>query len=532
VTDTPDSVERPIFAIFEGGGAKGVAHVGAMKAAEENDFAFAAVAGSSAGAVVATLIAAGFTADQIFNPDKPENNILRQYGKKPIDFFGKAKWQRFKRLREGDLARWLLDPRCWRVCKHIVRNRGYFSTNEIREFVNQVLRHKLEELYGAYSNYASDWKVPDRITFRDLDYTIFAGDLVPLKIVATNLRTGGLEVFERDLTPDVEIADAVAASIAIPVVFKPVMMRSNPTEGPYLDGGLVSNLPIWVFAEEKLKWERDFPDDPPIPIVGFALTGKPRSEVKKGTFKAFRAYMWQVMQTALSGSQTVAARFVEDLEVVRLNCGFEMLDFDKPLPEFVGAYREGKKFGHDQLTTAMILKPDTVRQVLESQVEAIKANIDQTRIAAGKPVLTHYRGCLIQMQGRQNLRVKYAVNMEDDADDRLLLDVRGGGAAEAFSTRDPLFQTLPNPQAPDYMRKYERTLVRSSLKGAICVPIFRDDGEWEKTDSKLRNEPLGVFCFDSDEDLKADYNATGFRDFIVKQSTLLRDALMFGADNG
>ncbi|MEP2758667.1 patatin-like phospholipase family protein [Parvibaculum sp.] len=521
--------DRPIFAIFQGGGAKGIAHVGAMKAVEENEFAFAAVAGSSAGAVVATMIAAGFRADEIFDPDVPENNILRRFGKAPIDLFGHTEWRCFKRCREGFWLLRLFDRRCWRVVWGIFRYRGYFSTDEIRDFVNLVLRRKLEELYGAYSSHGADYKIPERITFRDLDYTKFPGDVLPLKIVATNMRTGGLTIFDNTLTPDVEVADAVVASIAIPIVFKPVTMRSKTEEGPYLDGGLVSNLPIWVFSEEKLAWERDWPADPPIPIVGFSLIEKTLDEKPKSEFAAFLDFFGQVVRTALSGSQMVSEQFVEDLEMVKLETTFGMLDFDKPWSDFNDAYRAGRKDATDGLSAGIILsKPDLVQKELKTIVEDIKAKINKRRISIGQKPLLHYRGNLIQLVGRRTLRVKYAVNMEEDADDRLVLDDRSNGAAEAYRTKGLVFQDFTDPQAFEYMRKYERAMVRRTLKGAICVPIFENEGEWEKGQTEPRSLPLGVFCFDSDEDIEADYNDFAVKEFIVRRSAVLQAAIKFG----
>lgn len=516
--------DRPIFAIFQGGGAKGIAHVGAMKAAEESGFAFAAVAGTSAGAVVATLVAAGFSADQIFDPRNTKDNILRWFGKAPLDFFGKPRWRRFNSCRSGWPWR-AFSCAPWRVAWTIFRDRGYFSTDDIREFVNDVLRWKLEQLYGAFSSYGSDWEVPQRVTFRDLDYTKFPGDILPLKIVTTNMRTGGLEIFDRTLTPDIEVADAVAASIAIPVIFKPVTMRSNPSDGPYLDGGLVSNLPIWVFAEEKLAWEREFPTDPPIPVVGFSLVEKARSEEPLNEFAAFFEFFGRVANTALSGSQTVSRQFVEDLEVIKLETTFGMLDFDKDWPHFCAAYNQGKKYATDELTSAMILKPDLVQKVLKDIVDDIKVAIDKRRIAAGQAPLQHYRGNLIQRVGQHTLRVKYAVNMETDADDRLILDDRGNGAAEAYRARALAFQDFQNPQAFVFMTKYEKALIRQGLKGAICVPIFDDEKEWQKPQNVARSKPLGVFCFDSDEDIQSDYDDPTFKGFIVKRSTVLQAAL-------
>jgi predicted acylesterase/phospholipase RssA len=60
------------YGIFQGGGAKGYAHVGALKAAEERDIRFTRLAGTSAGAIVASLVAAGYSADELLDPSRPE----------------------------------------------------------------------------------------------------------------------------------------------------------------------------------------------------------------------------------------------------------------------------------------------------------------------------------------------------------------------------------------------------------------------------------------------------------------------------
>src|SRR5687768_14936004 len=51
--------------VFQGGGAKGVAYVGALRAVQEAGCWFRAVAGSSAGAITACMIAASLTPDEI-----------------------------------------------------------------------------------------------------------------------------------------------------------------------------------------------------------------------------------------------------------------------------------------------------------------------------------------------------------------------------------------------------------------------------------------------------------------------------------
>ena len=51
--------------VFEGGGAKGLAFVGALRALEERNVKPGRLMGTSAGAFMATLVAAGFSADKL-----------------------------------------------------------------------------------------------------------------------------------------------------------------------------------------------------------------------------------------------------------------------------------------------------------------------------------------------------------------------------------------------------------------------------------------------------------------------------------
>ena len=58
-----------------GGGVKGAAHIGAIKAFEEENIHFEYVGGTSSGSIVACLYAAGFTAEEIYK-------IFKKYCKK------------------------------------------------------------------------------------------------------------------------------------------------------------------------------------------------------------------------------------------------------------------------------------------------------------------------------------------------------------------------------------------------------------------------------------------------------------------
>lgn len=54
-----------VNAVFEGGGVKGISLAGAVKAAEQAGVVFNRVAGTSSGSIVAALLAAGFSADEM-----------------------------------------------------------------------------------------------------------------------------------------------------------------------------------------------------------------------------------------------------------------------------------------------------------------------------------------------------------------------------------------------------------------------------------------------------------------------------------
>lgn len=85
--------------------------------------------------------------------------------------------------------------------------------------------------------------------------TLIQDTKIPLKIVATDIESGWKMIFEKW-----KIVDAIRASISLPWVFKP----HNINNHYYVDGGVVSNLPIevlsWkdiiaVSASKQIMWE-------------------------------------------------------------------------------------------------------------------------------------------------------------------------------------------------------------------------------------------------------------------------------------
>jgi NTE family protein len=97
----PASTSGPLraFVAFAGGGAKGLIHVGALRALEKRPVKLCGLAGTSAGAIVAALAAAGFSSDDLIGGRSGTTLVQRLEAIDPkirraTDFFGPLGWFR------------------------------------------------------------------------------------------------------------------------------------------------------------------------------------------------------------------------------------------------------------------------------------------------------------------------------------------------------------------------------------------------------------------------------------------------------
>jgi NTE family protein len=190
--------------VFEGGGVKGIAYVGAMQILREKKILqnIRRVGGTSAGAINAVLIALGFS-------NKEQLNILNN-----LDFnnFLDDDWGKVR-----DTAR-------------LIREYGWYKGEFFHDWISKLIKKKL----GT-----------PNATFQDL-HTLKLPDLF---LYGTNLSTHFGEVFSYEHTPHDRIADAVRISMSIPLFFAAVR---NPRSDVYVDGGVLSNYPITLF--DRLKY--------------------------------------------------------------------------------------------------------------------------------------------------------------------------------------------------------------------------------------------------------------------------------------
>ena len=115
-----------------------------------------------------------------------------------------------------------------RVSQQAVGSLGYFSAEAFKQWYNKLLDAKIQKT-------GSDRTV----RFSDVDFN--------LKIVSADVSASELVVHSRETCPDRPIAEAVAASISIPLFFQPQKIDEGNL---HVDGGILSNSPAWLFLDE------------------------------------------------------------------------------------------------------------------------------------------------------------------------------------------------------------------------------------------------------------------------------------------
>ena len=190
--------------VFEGGGVKGIAYVGALERLDDRGILdnLERVGGTSAGAITAALLALGYSLEEL-------RDIL---------------W-------DLDFEQFLDDS--WGVVRDTERvfsDYGWYRGEAFREWIADRVEEKLGD---------------PEATFQDLAE---ADDTLPLYVCGTNLCTGFCDVFSPDHPREagpVAIADAVRISMSIPLFFTAVERPAN--NEIYVDGGVVRNYPVKLF---------------------------------------------------------------------------------------------------------------------------------------------------------------------------------------------------------------------------------------------------------------------------------------------
>ena len=185
---------------LSGGGAKGLAHIGILKAIDSAGLKIDYITGTSMGAVLGALYAVGYSGNEIEQLCKNIDWDALLSNQVPLQVLSMEE--------KNQYSRFALDL-------PYINNKIKLTTGLIQ---GQELSLKLSELFFHVYNTKDFNKFP-----------------IPFKCMATDLETGNLVVLDTG-----NIVTAIRASMAIPSIFTAV----NINDKKLVDGGLVRNFPV------------------------------------------------------------------------------------------------------------------------------------------------------------------------------------------------------------------------------------------------------------------------------------------------
>ena len=193
--------------VFEGGGVKGIAYVGAMEVLADLGILqnIKRVGGTSAGAINALLLGLNYSPAET-------RDILSSLN---FNNFLDDTWGI---VRDG---------------QRLIKEFGWYKGDFFRSWVADLIRKKTGNPEATFKDV---FEQKNSKGFRDIYF------------VGTNLSTRFVEVFSYEHTPRIPLADAVRISMSIPLFFSAVRSFRGDV---YVDGGLLDNYPVKIFDREK-----------------------------------------------------------------------------------------------------------------------------------------------------------------------------------------------------------------------------------------------------------------------------------------
>lgn len=194
--------------VFEGGGVKGAAFAGVLEVLEEENILqeIERVAGTSAGAITAAVVAVGATSEDVADIVANTN---------------------FKAFMDDSLG-------VVRDAKRLLQNYGWYKGDAFGDWMKRLIYSFTGDTNLTFRGLA-ELKERDPKRYRDL------------YIVGTNLSMQMAQIYSKEHTPDMPIWRAIRVSMSIPLFFAAV----REEDGVFVDGGVTWNYPIDLFDDKK-----------------------------------------------------------------------------------------------------------------------------------------------------------------------------------------------------------------------------------------------------------------------------------------
>lgn len=261
-----------IDAVFEGGGVKGTAFLGVLQCLNDAGIRLRKVAGTSAGAITAALIATGFDEHGEFKMAELEKRLST------LDYNDFLTQKASPFIFNGNPSDDLQNPLLMLLNLLLVRKKGQYSSNPFLKWLQEQIS-------------------PDKGTFKFFEGNDqkFWYEQRELQVVISDVSQKAMRVLPKDLGKYGEyeellktftVAEAVRLSMSIPFFFEPGKLGGSTI----VDGGVLSNFPLWIYDAE----ENQLPN---CPTFGFRLVDPPKNENIQTAVVLFKE-MLSTMQAA------------------------------------------------------------------------------------------------------------------------------------------------------------------------------------------------------------------------------------------
>ncbi len=255
--------------VFEGGGAKGMVFVGAMQEYEARGNTYKRLLGTSAGAITAAMLAAGYTSDEmmqaLMEKGADGHSVFNTFMARPGPF-EKAK------VLAGETLAFLATVKLPVIPGFFKKSIFNMAAGLIAADPALACPYSFLEFGGWYSadhfvawlkkrldsgTYQGQPRMFSKMTLKEF-YDATQSDL---SVVASDTTAGEMLVLNHRTAPGVPLVSAVRMSMSIPLLWQEVLWQpewgqyldhdmTKPMNHAIVDGGLLSNFPIELFISQ------------------------------------------------------------------------------------------------------------------------------------------------------------------------------------------------------------------------------------------------------------------------------------------
>lgn len=274
---------------MSGGGARGIAHIGVIKALEENNIPIDYVTGTSMGAIVGAMYAMGYSPEEMMSVVKSKQFESWSTGviSRDMQFY----------FRKDEPS-----PQFASINMNIGEGDKRITTNFLpSSLINPVpMNYGFLQLFTVYT-------AQSKGDFNNL--------FVPFRCVASDVYNKKAVIFK-----DGDLGDAIRASMTFPFVFKPIEKDSVLL----YDGGIYNNFPIDVMRED---FAPDF-------IIGSKVAGNPTKPKDGDLMTQIESMVMQKTDYNVNPDEGVLISF-------KLDSIVSLLDFHKADMIYEIGYKKG-----------------------------------------------------------------------------------------------------------------------------------------------------------------------------------------------